>query len=153
MTARARRIRTAGSGDLRAIAALDASEYGVDAYSRFFYRQAYDLWPSFLVVAGGEESVAGYALGALSQAHAEGWLLAMVVSPDARGLGLGRELVATLVERLRERGCTRVLLTVHPSNEPAIRIYRTIGFEVIGEESEYFGPGEPRQLFALTLPD
>lgn len=35
-------------------------------------------------------------------------------------------------------------LTVHPENAGAVRLYRRFGFETMGEEAAYFGPGEPR---------
>ena len=143
-------IRPARPEDLPAIVALEASEYGPDAYSRFFLRQAHDLWPSLLLVAVADGSVAGYALGALSESPREGWLLAMLIEPRARRLGLGRALVAEIVDGLSARGCARVNLTVHPSNDPAIGLYRALGFELIAEERDYFGPGEPRLLFSLT---
>ncbi len=46
-----------------------------------------------------------------------------------RRQGIGRRLVSTAVDGAREFGLTRVELEVFSSNEPAIRLYRELGFE------------------------
>ncbi len=53
----------------------------------------------------------------------------LFVSEDARGSGLGRELVAAALERARERGCSRILLDTAESNDAALRLYRSLGFK------------------------
>lgn len=144
-------IRNARPADIGWIAALDAGEYGSDAYPRIFFRQAFDLWPSLLLVAESAGSVAGYALGAVGETAGDAWLLAMVVAPQVRGQGVGRALVAGLLDRIRDRGPGRVLLTVHPGNSAAIGLYHSSGFQQVGDESDYFGPGEPRLVLALNV--
>jgi len=52
----------------------------------------------------------------------------LFVSADARGSGLGRELVEAAFERARERGCARMLLDTNESNEAALRLYQSMGF-------------------------
>ena len=57
------------------------------------------------------------------------WLEDLYVRDDARGSGLGRALTETVMERARERGCRRVELDVNTENTPALRLYRSLGFE------------------------
>jgi ribosomal protein S18 acetylase RimI-like enzyme len=52
----------------------------------------------------------------------------LFVSAEARGSGLGRELVEAALERARERGCARILLDTNESNEAALRLYESVGF-------------------------
>jgi len=52
----------------------------------------------------------------------------LFVSADARGSGVGRELVEAAFERARERGCARMLLDTNESNEAALRLYESMGF-------------------------
>jgi RimJ/RimL family protein N-acetyltransferase len=49
-----------------------------------------------------------------------------------RRQGIGRRLVSTAVDGARAFGLTRVELEVFSSNEPAIRLYRQLGFELEG---------------------
>ena len=53
----------------------------------------------------------------------------LFVDADVRGSGLGRALVDAALERARERGCARIELDANEANEPALRLYRSVGFE------------------------
>jgi GNAT superfamily N-acetyltransferase len=44
-------------------------------------------------------------------------------APDVRGRGVGRSLIAAVVDRARERGCSRVYWSTHESNTTARRLY------------------------------
>ncbi len=60
-----------------------------------------------------------------------------VVLPEFRGQGIGRQLLDDVEGRARARGCCKVTLEVHESNEGAKRLYRDVGF----------GPWATRTLF------
>jgi GNAT superfamily N-acetyltransferase len=51
----------------------------------------------------------------------------LFVRPEARGTGLGKLLLMTLVDIARERGYGRVEWSVLDWNEPAIGFYRSLG--------------------------
>ena len=56
--------------------------------------------------------------------------LTMGVSPEARGLGIGRELLDAALEQLRADGLIEILyLTVRADNIAATRLYQRCGFE------------------------
>lgn len=56
--------------------------------------------------------------------------LTMGVSPEARGLGIGRELLDAALEKLRAGGLIEILyLTVRADNIAATRLYERCGFE------------------------
>ena len=50
------------------------------------------------------------------------------VEEHARGAGLGRALVEFALDRARARGCRRAELDVNESNEPALKLYESLGF-------------------------
>jgi ribosomal protein S18 acetylase RimI-like enzyme len=63
-----------------------------------------------------------------------GWtsrLAAMSIVPEARRHGAGAFLVRELLQASRARGERAMVLEVIESNEPAVRLYRTLGFEVV----------------------
>ena len=54
----------------------------------------------------------------------------MSVSPDWRGRGVGRSLLATFVDWVRKHpSLTRIELHVHSDNAAAIKLYESCGFE------------------------
>ncbi|QIS04548.1 GNAT family N-acetyltransferase [Nocardia brasiliensis] len=60
-------------------------------------------------------------------------LVSLWVAPDARGLGVGDELVRTVLEWARGEGHRRITLWVLDSNAPAERLYRRHGFQRTGQ--------------------
>lgn len=51
------------------------------------------------------------------------------VLPDAQGQGVGTALLEELERRARDRGCAKMTLEVHDTNEAAKRLYARFGFE------------------------
>jgi len=50
------------------------------------------------------------------------------VLPEAQGKGVGTALLEELERRARDRGCAKMTLEVHDSNEAAKRLYARVGF-------------------------
>jgi mycothiol synthase len=59
------------------------------------------------------------------------------VDPEAGGEGLGRALLSTGLEYLRQRGNTEVELYAEADNSPAIALYGGYGFEVASRDVMY----------------
>ena len=51
----------------------------------------------------------------------------LFVRPHARGLGIGKRLLAWLARTALERGCARLEWAVLDWNEPSIGFYRSLG--------------------------
>ena len=52
----------------------------------------------------------------------------LFVDAKARGSGVGRALLEAALERARQRGCARIELDANETNEPALELYRSVGF-------------------------
>jgi ribosomal protein S18 acetylase RimI-like enzyme len=62
-----------------------------------------------------------------------GWssrIAAMSVAPNARGQGVGRLMLLEMLEAARERHDRQVLLEVFEQNPNAVRLYRSVGFQI-----------------------
>ena len=55
-------------------------------------------------------------------------LMKLGVSPEAQGQGVGRALVARVIEFVRERGARRIVLWSASRLAPAVRLYASLGF-------------------------
>ncbi|WP_162306060.1 GNAT family N-acetyltransferase [Oleisolibacter albus] len=62
-----------------------------------------------------------------------GWtgLYKVATHPDRRGRGLARTLLAGLLQRAAAAGGARAYLQVAAGNEPAVRLYRSLGFRTL----------------------
>ncbi|MCO6451618.1 MAG: GNAT family N-acetyltransferase [Caldilineales bacterium] len=62
--------------------------------------------------------------------------LGIVIAPKTQGLGLGRMFMHFLHAAARQRGATKVRLKVYADNQPALALYRQLGYEFIDKEAE-----------------
>lgn len=65
-----------------------------------------------------------------------GWMIQVYVKPEHRGTGMSRALVEHLLDYAKDR-VIQVHLGVWSENEPAIRLYKKLGFETYGTEPRY----------------
>jgi GNAT superfamily N-acetyltransferase len=61
--------------------------------------------------------------------------LAISVLPEKRGKSVGTTLITALFHTLAEHHYSRLSLSVQKAN-PALRLYRRVGFEIVGENEE-----------------
>lgn len=67
----------------------------------------------------------------------KGLIFRMYVSEKAKGYGLGRQLLQALIERAKQgEGLRQIYLTVISSNQRAINLYLSEGFELYSREKE-----------------
>jgi mycothiol synthase len=86
-----------------------------------------DRWFA-LHVAESAGDVVGFCHTRSLGAATDGLLNSVVVAPAARGLGVGRALVAAGLQTLARCGATRVELNVDADNTAAIKVYERLGF-------------------------
>lgn len=94
------------------------------------WRERLDLADSRNLVARMDGAPVGMATGIVVDGAHE--LISMWVAPEARGVGVGDELVAGVCKWARERGAREVRLDVVQTNAPAIALYVRHGFVDVG---------------------
>ncbi|HET7460348.1 MAG TPA: GNAT family N-acetyltransferase [Longimicrobium sp.] len=93
------------------------------------------------------------AYGELAGAARAPELRLLAVSPDARGLGVGRALVDECIRRAREMGATELGLHTSRSMQVAMGMYRRMGF-VRAPEADFHPAGAERvEGYRLPLED
>jgi phosphinothricin acetyltransferase len=143
-----RDLRTADWPAVRAI-----YEEGIRAGDATFETEppSWERWdaahPELRIVAERDGSLVGWA--ALSPASARHCYrgvgeVSVYVAEEARGTGLGRELLDELVERSEQAGYWTLTAGVFPENEASLRLHRACGFREIGVRE---GPGESRGVW------
>lgn len=83
---------------------------------------------------GALAGMVGLECASRAKEQHKGTVVAMYVSREAAGRGIGRELLQALVLHARTIGLTDLMLTVTEGNSSAIRLYREAGFAAFGTE-------------------
>lgn len=65
-------------------------------------------------------------------------MMNIAVHPDYRKKGIGTGLILTLIHELKQRGSHSLMLEVRVSNEPAISVYKKLGFAEVGRRNNYY---------------
>ncbi len=98
-----------------------------------------DLLPQAGVFGYGyeEHALCGFILCRRVAEEAE--ILTIAVRPENRRSGLGYGLVAAAQEECRTQGIQQFFLEVAEANQPALALYRKLGFSLAGKRPNYYG--------------
>lgn len=77
-------------------------------------------------------------------------LLLIAVSPEHRRKGIAQLLIDHLFEEAKARGVAQIFLEMRRGN-PAIHLYRKVGFEPIGERRDYYRLANGKREDAITF--
>lgn len=128
---------------------IEAEAFGEDAWSQESFRQGIAQRTGRYIAAIGEENVLGYM--GFSHVFEEIELLTIAVAKSARGNGVGRQMMAYLLNYAKHHDAERILLEVRASNRAAIGLYESFGFEQIGVRRGYYQkPKEDALLYEWT---
>lgn len=65
-------------------------------------------------------------------------MMNIAVDPNYRRQGIANQLILTLIQQLSVRDSHSLMLEVRVSNEPAISVYRNLGFAEVGIRKNYY---------------
>ncbi|MFC6963583.1 GNAT family N-acetyltransferase [Halocatena marina] len=107
-------------------------EEGVLQQRKGFFTDAYRRSTIYCFIAeGSSETLIGFAA-----TRRDGYILFLAVSPDFRGDGFGKRLVATVAENYSGVTCH-----ARTTNESALAFYKHLGFEIDRRVSSYYEDG------------
>ena len=143
-----RTIRPLEHGDLDQVLDMERAGYShpwSEGIFRDCFRPDYRLW-----ALTGAGQLQAYAVVAhlFDEAH----LLNLCVGRPHRNAGVGRRLLRFLATASFDEGMVRLILEVRRSNESAIALYESEGFQLIGERPGYYPCVQEREdalVFAL----
>jgi len=132
-------IRSATIEDLKALLVLEESAFSGDRLNRRSFRRAISSAGSSLLVAVGEgQSLLGYALLHLRQGTRLARLYSLAVSPQSRGLGIGKVLIQACEQKAIKKAKNLLRLEVSDVNKNAIALYQTMGYREFGHYDAYY---------------
>ena len=148
-------LRPATMADLDAIMAIETGTFTSDAWSKASMRAELASPHARYLVAvdpAAPDEVAGYAGLLAPRASAQADIQTIAVIESARRRGLGRLLMATLIDEAAARGAGEVFLEVRADNPGAQALYLSLGFEQLAVRPKYYQPdGVDALIMRLTL--
>lgn len=79
------------------------------------------------------------------------YLADYAIAEEAQGLELGTRFLRRVMSNLQEQGVKVVRLTVDIENDPAIALYEKVGFKILKEHKNLYGPGAHRYIMEKTF--
>lgn len=126
-------------------------------YALDFWLMCVNNFPEGFLVAKAGDKVLGYNLSYLeqiptpSQAIYVGHIVSIAVDKDSRRQGIATALLLEVIKKMVEKNVAFVQLFVRKSNLPAISVYETLGFKILGERKAYYTDGEDAYQMAKPL--
>ncbi|MEC5216222.1 ribosomal-protein-alanine N-acetyltransferase [Actimicrobium sp. GrIS 1.19] len=108
-------------------------------------KSGYQTW----VLRDADGALLGYFLLMLSVDEAH--LLNISVRGDLHGHGLGRYLLAKVIDVANENILSSVLLEVRPTNRRALAVYERFGFIRIGVRKKYYPAAAGQREDAIVM--
>lgn len=88
------------------------------------------------LVALDGDSVVGYVGSQTVLGETD--MMNIAVHPDYRKQGVATDLIQSLIDALSKQGSHSLMLEVRQTNEPAKRLYESLGFETVGIRKNYY---------------
>jgi diamine N-acetyltransferase len=95
------------------------------------------IYPYLLPLAAYDrEDLIGFAMYGCDPETGSHWIVRVMIDRAHQGKGYGRALTLALIEKIRQMpGVDEIFLSIVPGNEPAAKLYRSVGFEPTGRTS------------------
>ena len=129
-------MRAAAEQDIRAMADLDKICLADPWSEEAFREELTENDRASYIAAEIDGKLVGYA--GLWAIFDEGHITNVAVSPDYRRRGIGRAIVATLIDAAEENGLNSFTLEVRESNLPAQGLYKEFNFKSAGIRKGYY---------------
>ena len=154
------RIREASAADLTKVIMINRRCLP-ENYTYFFFNSILQNYPRTFLVAEVDGDIAGYIMCRVERGFSKlsklnltrlGHVISIAVLPEYRRRGIAKALLTRAMKVLKEEyGCEEVYLEVRVSNQPAISLYRKLGFDVVKISRRYYVDGEDAYIMARRL--
>lgn len=121
-------------------------------YSPGFFMEHHKEHPEAFLIAEADGSIVGYVMCRIEfgLSHARklglsrrGHIISIAVIPEYRRRGIGRELMVKAMEAMKNiYNVSEYYLEVRVSNQPAINLYKKLGYRVVQRVPSYYLDGE-----------
>jgi ribosomal-protein-alanine N-acetyltransferase len=129
-------------------------------YTDFFFMDLHQRYPETFIVAEENGKFFGYimcrveiglssiGLGGLTR---KGHVVSIAVMPQTRRRGVAQAVINKALEGMKYYKAKQVFLEVRVTNEPAISLYKKLGFEISKTINGYYSDGEDAYVMTKKI--
>ena len=129
------------------VAALEHASFTTPWSEKSIREELEHEWALWYVAMEGEKLM-GYI--GVQYGLDGGDIMSIATDPAFRGQGVGKKLISAMTEILKQKELGYLTLEVRPSNEPALGLYRSMGFQEVGRRKKHYQePTEDALLLTL----
>jgi [ribosomal protein S18]-alanine N-acetyltransferase len=153
-------IRKALMEDLPAVISINWAALPEHYSDSFFEERLREAPETFLVAEDEASNIVGYIMCRIEYGFShtkryglarKGHIVSVAVLEGHRHFGVGRAAIEEALKGMKERGCTETYLEVRVSNDPAIDLYKKLGFQIVTTHPGYYRDGEGAYLMSKQL--
>jgi len=135
------KIETATIRLLDQLYAIEEQCFSEEAFSRRQIAYLLTDYNSIALVAKSNIDIAGFIIaqveveGSIEYGH----IVTLNIPHDYRRKHVATRLLQEIQAILRQRGITEIRLEVREDNHAAIKLYQTLGYQILGKLEKYYG--------------
>ncbi|MEM3577991.1 MAG: ribosomal protein S18-alanine N-acetyltransferase [Candidatus Bathyarchaeia archaeon] len=129
-------------------------------YTDFFFLDLHRRFPETFIVAEENGEIVGYIMCRIefglsdfgfSGLIKKGHIVSVAVMPQHRRKGIGQALITKALNGMRSYGAKQCFLEVRITNDPAISLYKKLGFKVARTIHGYYADGEDAYVMSREI--
>ena len=122
-------------------------------FGRRYMRQLVQSRNTAAWIAEEDGQMAGFAIvdWSLEEEEIQAYIQTIEVKPEARGRGIGRQLLSRVEDSAVGVHAVKIGLHVDATNEGAIRLYEATGYFVVGREENYYALGRDALIYCKSM--
>ncbi|MBS7287266.1 MAG: ribosomal protein S18-alanine N-acetyltransferase [Candidatus Freyarchaeota archaeon] len=131
-------------------------------YPYYFFQHLLERYPGCFIVAEVDGEIVGYIMNRIEKGMSsfnpspfrlvkKGHVVSIAVMPEHRRKGIGKMLLKWGLRAMKEYGAEEAILEVRVSNEPAINLYKKMGFIIVKTIRGYYHDGEDAYLMSKRI--
>lgn len=131
-------IRPATTSDLSALVSIEIRCFDIDRLSERSFRHLLTRGNAITLVDDEEGSLRGYVMVLFHRNTTVARMYSLAVDPAFQGRGISRQLIAAAESAALDRGMVAMRLEVRTDNEPAQKLYLSLGYQQFATVPDYY---------------
>lgn len=145
------KIEFAQKKDVKELIYLEKVCFQQDAFSRNQITYLITKAKGEFVVIRNNNKIVAYLIISKRENSKQIRIYSIAIAPEARGLGLAKRLMNYVEDVCKQESKERITLEVSKENIPAINLYQSFGYKIIGERPNYYANGGSALLMLKQL--